>query len=95
LAHPFILIAKPNTIKLLEDRGLNYKFDFWNFEYDSIQNHEERMDAIKKFTSKVMEMSIVELKDFNNEYYHFAKQNYNKLINDVYIKSVNDIWNKL
>ena len=95
LAHPFILIAKPNTIKLLEDRGLNYKFDFWNFEYDSIQNHEERMNSIKTFTSKVMEMSIVELKDFNNEYYHFAKENYNKLINDVYIKSVNDIWNKL
>ena len=66
LAHPFILIAKPNTIKLLEDRGLNYKFDFWNFEYDSIQNHEERMNSIKTFTSKVMEMSIVELKDFNN-----------------------------
>ena len=61
-----------------------------SFEYDSIQNHEERMDAIKKFTSKVMEMSIVELKDFNNEYYHFAKQNYNKLINDWRIITINN-----
>jgi hypothetical protein len=95
LSHPFIMIAKPNTIKILEEKGLNYRFDFWNFDYDSIENHEERMNSIKNFTSKVMSMTIEELKDFNNEYYHFAKNNYNTLINDVYIKSVNDIWNKL
>ena len=37
LSHPFILIAKPNTIKILENMGLQYRFDFWNYEYDSIK----------------------------------------------------------
>jgi hypothetical protein len=94
LSQPFILIAKPNTIKLLEERGLNYKFDFWNYSYDTISTAEERMDEIKKFTLNVMKMSKNELKEFNRDYFHFSKGNYNILLKDVYIKSINDIWNK-
>jgi hypothetical protein len=95
LSHPFILIAKPNTISLLEQRGLKYRYDFWNYEYDSIQNAEDRLSAIQDFTKKVMNMSHIELKEFSNDYYHFSKNNYNVMLNDVYIKSVKDIWNKL
>jgi hypothetical protein len=94
LSHPFILLAKPNTIKLLEERGLNYRFDFWNYSYDSIEDAEERMNEIKKFTLNVMNMSQIELKEFNKDYFHFSKGNYNTLLKDVYIKSLNDIWNK-
>lgn len=95
LSHPFILIAKPNTISLLEQRGLKYRYDFWNYEYDSIQNADDRLSAIQDFTKKVMNMSHIELKEFSNDYYHFSKNNYNVMLNDVYIKSVKDIWNKL
>lgn len=95
LSHPFILIAKPNTIKLLEDRGLKYRYDFWNYEYDSILNADERLSSIEEFTKKVMNMSHIELKQFSTDYYYFTKNNYNIMLNDVYIKSVKDIWNKL
>jgi hypothetical protein len=94
LSHPFILLAKPNTIKLLEEKGLNYRFDFWNYSYDSIEDAEERMNEIKKFTLNVMNMSQIELKEFNRDYFHFSKGNHNTLLKDVYIKSLNDIWNK-
>jgi|694.fasta_scaffold132874_2 hypothetical protein len=95
LSHPFILISKPNTISLLEKFGLSYRFDFWNFDYDSIVEHEDRMDSIKSFTKKVMNMSIPELKEFQNDYHHFTKNNYNIMLNDVYIKSVKLINEKI
>jgi hypothetical protein len=95
LSHPFILIAKPNTISTLEKYGLKYRFDFWDYSYDSIENHNDRMDGIKKFTNKVMSMNINELKEFNNDYYNFSKDNYNIMLNDFYIKSIQNIWDKL
>lgn len=95
LSHPFILIAKPNTISLLEKWGLTYRFDFWNYEYDSIVDHNERMAAIQNFTKKVMSMNIKELKEFHNDYYQFTQPNYNIMLNDMYIKSVKNINEKL
>jgi hypothetical protein len=94
LSHPFILIAKQNTIKLLEDRGLKYRYDFWNYDYDSIEDAEDRLRQIESFTKKIMNMNISELKEFNKDYSQFSKTNYNVMLNDVYIKSINDIWNK-
>ena len=95
LSHPFILIAKQNTIKLLEDRGLKYRYDFWNYDYDSIEDAEDRLRQIENFTKKVMNMTAPELKEFNKDYGQFSKTNYDIMLNDVYIKSINDIWNKL
>ena len=61
LGHPFILLSKPNTIKLLKERGVDYEYDFWKFDYDVIEDNEDRMIAIQEFTHKVMNMSIKEL----------------------------------
>jgi hypothetical protein len=95
LSHPFILIAKQNTIKLLEDRGLKYRYDFWNYDYDSIEDAEDRLRQVENFTKKIMNMTTSELKEFNKDYSQFSKTNYDIMLNDVYIKSINDIWNKL
>jgi hypothetical protein len=95
LGHPFILISKPNTIKMLEEKGVNYSYDFWNFEYDSIENHNDRMIEIQKFTTKVMQMNMKELSEFNKDYYHFSKSNYKNFIEGVYKTPIHNIWNKL
>ena len=95
LSHPFILVAKPNTISTLEKYGLKYRFDFWDYSYDSIENHDDRMTAIQTFTNKVMSMNITELKEFNNDYYNFAKDNYDTMLNNFYIQSIKNIWEKL
>ncbi len=95
LSHPFILVAKPNTISTLEKYGLKYRFDFWDYSYDSIENHDDRMAAIQTFTNKVMSMTITELKEFNNDYYNFAKDNYDTMLNNFYIQSIKNIWEKL
>jgi hypothetical protein len=93
LSHPFIQLTKPNTISILENFGLKYRFDFWDFHYDSIEDDNERMTAVQNFTKKVMNMSHQELREFNNDYYYFSKNNYEILLNDVYKKSIVDIYN--
>jgi hypothetical protein len=95
LGQPFILISKPNTIKLLKERGIDYEYDFWKFDYDSIENNDDRMTAIQEFTHKVMSMSIKELSEFNNDYHQWSKPNYNKFIDAMYKTPVNNIWHKL
>ena len=40
-------------------------------------------------------MNSSELKEFNKDYGQFSKTNYDIMLNDVYIKSINDIWNTL
>jgi hypothetical protein len=95
LGHPFILLSKPNTIKSLKERGVDYEYDFWKFDYDTIEDNEDRMIAIQEFTHKVMNMSIKELSEFNNDYYQKHKKNHKNFIEGVYIKPINDIWNKL
>jgi hypothetical protein len=95
LGHPFILISKPNTIKMLEERGVKYSYDFWNFEYDNIENNDDRMMEVQNFTTKVMQMSMKELSEFNKDYYHFSKSNYKNFIEGVYKTPIHNIWNKL
>ena len=63
--------------------------------FRSIIEHEERMNAIEDFTKRVMNMSIPELKEFQNDYFHFTKNNYNIMLNDMYIKSVKLINEKI
>ena len=95
LGHPFILLSKPNTISSLKNMGVDYEYDFWKFDYDSIEDDNLRMSAIQEFTKKVMSMSIGELSEFNTDYYEHTKSNYNKFINGVYRTPINQIWNKL
>lgn len=95
LGHPFILLSKPNTIKSLKERGVDCEYDFWKFDYDTIDNDNDRMTAIQQFTHKVMNMSIKELSEFNNDYYQKHKKNFNNFMEGVYKKPINDIWNKL
>lgn len=95
LGQPFILLSKPHTIRLLEEKGVKYSYDFWNFDYDSIENNDDRMEAIQQFTKKVMSMSIKELSEFNNDYYHWSRGNYNTFIEGIYKTPINNIWHKL
>lgn len=94
MGHPFIMISKPNTIKMLEDMGLKYRYDFWNHSYNDIENDFERMDAIKNFTKTVMSLSKRELKEFKEDYNSYSKDNFNILKNEIYPNSIIKIYEK-
>ena len=95
LGHPFILLSKPHTMSSLKERGIDYEYDFWKFDYDSIEDNNDRMDAIQEFTNKVMSMGIKELSEFNKDYYQRSKKNYKNFIDGIYKTPINNIWKKL
>lgn len=43
---PFILVSSPKSLQYLKDYGFKTFSDFWPEEYDSIIDHEQRLDCI-------------------------------------------------
>jgi len=43
---PFIMVGPPHTLKYLQELGFKTFNELWSEEYDSIENHTERMNAI-------------------------------------------------
>jgi len=60
---PFILVAPAHTLKYLKSLGVKTFNTWWSEEYDSIENHEERLLAIFNVIEKISQMSISDLKN--------------------------------
>jgi archaellum component FlaC len=86
------MISKVNTISMLENMGLKYRYDFWNHSYNDIENDLERMNGVKNFTKKVMSLSKRELKQFKEDYNNYSKDNFNILTNEIYPNSIKKIY---
>lgn len=73
--HPFVFLGKPNVLQALENLGLKYRFDFWNHDYDQIEDATQRMVYAQKFVDKIVSMEKRELSEFKKEYNNFTKDN--------------------
>jgi hypothetical protein len=92
---PFVMVSKANTTKLLIDRfGFDFELGFWNFDYDKIENNNDRMQLIKDRLIKILSLTDSELHDFYYEYINVKKNN-DIFIQNFYIKPLFKIWNKL
>jgi hypothetical protein len=60
---PFVLVAPPNTLKLLKEHGYKTFNDFWDESYDDIQGNEERLFKIFETIESINSKSIEELQD--------------------------------
>jgi hypothetical protein len=88
------MLSKSNTVKLLTDRfGFDVSLDFWNHDYDLIENDSDRMSAIKSKLKSILEIPKNELHDFYYKYFNY-KKNYDIFIENFYYKPLNEIWNK-
>jgi hypothetical protein len=58
---PFILMAAPNTLKLLQDLGFKTFDPWWDESYDSILDHTKRFEAIYYLVENILEKDISEL----------------------------------
>lgn len=92
---PFVMVSKANTTKLLIDRfGFDFELGFWNFDYDKIENNNDRMQLIKDRLTKILSLTDNELHDFYYEYINVKKNN-DIFIQNFYIEPLFKIWNKL
>jgi len=88
VGHPFILLSKPNTISALEKLGLQYRYDFWDHAYDSIEDDVARFCEIEKFTKKVFELDKKELAEFKREYNIFTGNNFRRMYVELFSEQI-------
>ena len=58
---PFILLAPPNTLKLLKDLGFQTFNRWWDEGYDSIENHNNRFAEVYKIICSILEKDFISL----------------------------------
>jgi len=92
LGNPFIMVSKPNTLKLLKDKfGFDFEMKGWMHEYDSIQNDTTRMESIK---NKIE--SVLQYDNLHDLYYEYFTHKFNNdiFIENFYNQTLNIIFNK-
>jgi hypothetical protein len=51
---PFLLLAPPGTLKLLQQLGIKTFGDFWDESYDDIQDHTQRFDRVMQIATDIL-----------------------------------------
>jgi hypothetical protein len=51
---PFLLLAPPGTLKLLQQLGIKTFSDFWDESYDDIQDHTQRFDRVMQIAVDIL-----------------------------------------
>jgi hypothetical protein len=62
---PFLLLAPPGTLKLLQQLGIKTFSEFWDESYDDIQDHTQRFDRVMEIAVDILsrtDLSIEPLK---------------------------------
>lgn len=78
---PFIVLAPPRTLHLLQEQGFKTFHDFWDESYDYTECHEKRLITTFKLIDTINNMSLDECKKLYEHMlptlehnYHLAKQ---------------------
>lgn len=92
---PFLMLSKANTVTSLQNRfGFDFEMGFWNFDYDKIEDDNQRMQSIKDRLIKILSLSDNELHEFYYEYISVKKNN-DIFIQNFYKEPLIKIWDKL
>lgn len=80
-ATPFILFAPPKTLEYIKTLGFKTFSDFWNEDYDNIENHTERFVAITTLIDRISKLSVSELQKMYNDMQDILEHNFLNLEN--------------
>ena len=92
MGNPFIMVSKPNTLKLLKDKfGFDFEMNDWLHEYDTIEDDVIRMNSISKRIETLL--SGNSLHDLYYKYIE-TKNNNTIFIENFYKQTLKTIYNK-
>ena len=80
MGQPFIMLAQPNTLKLLQKYGFKTFSEFWDESYDNEEDDDLRFKMICELISNLNKKSIEELSKLYKEIIPILEHNYNNLI---------------
>lgn len=78
---PFILVSSPRSLEYLKNYGFKTFSNFWNEDYDSIENHNERMNRILILINDIAKLSVSEIKNMLSEMQSILVYNRNHFYN--------------
>ena len=78
--HPFIIMGRPYSLKYLKDIGFKTFHPFINENYDTIENDNDRFNAIVNEIKRLDKLSNEELYDLNKSLNSILEYNQNFLI---------------
>jgi hypothetical protein len=78
---PFIMIGPPHSLQTLRDYGFKTFSDFWDESYDTIEDHELRMEAILEVISKISSMTDSQKIELSYSIKEIVEHNLMTLIN--------------
>lgn len=81
--HPFIMLAPPNSLDALRERGYRTFHPFINEDYDSIVDDEKRMNMVLEETKRLCNLTESELKTFIDGCREICIYNYNNLFHGM------------
>jgi len=58
---PFVLVAPPNSLEYMRELGFKTFSDYWDESYDKIENHQDRLFAIKDVLEDINSQSLKKL----------------------------------
>jgi len=82
-AHPFIVSSSAGALSLLKNLGFKTYSDIFNEEYDEIENHQLRFEAILKEMLRLAALSDNEIQSMYKKVIPTIKYNYNFFYNEL------------
>jgi hypothetical protein len=80
LKMPFILLSNAGTLQYLKSLGYKTFDHMWSEQYDTIQDKDQRMNAVCELIKKLSHMSDHDLKKLVQQNYHILEHNYKLLM---------------
>lgn len=74
---PFVLVSTAGCLKNLQNFGFRTFNDYWDENYDNIENPDTRMFAIFDIIQNICSKSIVELQSMNKSMEEILEYNFN------------------
>lgn len=92
--HPFIFAGVPGTLKELRNIGFKTFNEFWNEDYDLIEDHYKRLEAIVEICKDIASWNEQQILDFKKNVFPILQHNLNNLKNKYSERVKEQIFNR-
>jgi hypothetical protein len=79
---PFVIVGSPGSLKQLKQLGFKTFDNFWSEDYDSMENHPKRMNAVVDIVKQISSMSVDSLKELCYNMQSIIEYNFEFYINE-------------
>lgn len=89
---PFLLLGCANNLQYLKSYGFKTFGQWWDENYDSIEDPQTRLEAVVKIINQICNYSNKELEDMLKDMSHILEYNYNRFYSNEFLDQV---WDEL